>query len=100
MMAPRPPTPGRADATMPTDSTAARPRPPLGAALLRGCVAGLALAACGHAGYVVFGPNFHAVVPGAVYRCAQPSGPRLERWVRRYGIRTVVNLRGCCDPSP
>jgi hypothetical protein len=85
---------------MPTEPTASRPRAPLAGALLRGCAAGLVVTACCHAGRVLFGPNFHAVVPGKVYRCAQPSGPRLERWVRRYGIRTVVNLRGCCDPSP
>jgi hypothetical protein len=59
-----------------------------------------ALAAAGWALYVLAGPNFHTVIPGAVYRTAQPSGPRLERLVRTYGIRTVVNLRGCCDPLP
>jgi hypothetical protein len=53
-----------------------------------------------HAGYVLLGPNFHTVIPGAVYRCSQPSGATLERLVRSRGIRTVVNLRGCCDPLP
>src|SRR5262249_41159099 len=49
---------------------------------------------------VFFGANFHAVLPGRVYRCAQPSARALEELVARHGIRTVVNLRGCCDPFP
>ncbi|MFV3127270.1 dual specificity protein phosphatase family protein [Niveispirillum sp. KHB5.9] len=38
--------------------------------------------------------NFHPVVEGALYRSAQPDPAALERYVRDYGIRTVVNLRG------
>jgi hypothetical protein len=53
-----------------------------------------------HAAYILLGPNFHTVIPGRVYRCAQPDGPRLEQLIRSLGIRTVVNLRGCCDPLP
>jgi len=49
---------------------------------------------------VVLGDNLHTVIPGRVYRCAQQSGPELEQTMRRYGIRTVVNLRGCCAPLP
>src|SRR5262249_32743977 len=30
----------------------------------------------------------------------QPSPARLERTIRRLGIRTVVNLRGCCLELP
>jgi hypothetical protein len=63
-------------------------------------VAAAALAAGLYAYYVLLGPNFHTVIPGAVYRCAQPSAGRLEHLVRAYGIRTVINLRGCCDPLP
>jgi protein tyrosine/serine phosphatase len=60
-----------------------------------------ALAAAGlYAGYVLVGPNFHTVIPGAAYRAAQPSAAGLERLIRRLGVRTVVNLRGCCDPLP
>src|SRR5262249_5725542 len=40
----------------------------------------------------------HTVVPGRVYRSAQQSGPELEHTIARFGIRTVVNLRGNCDP--
>jgi hypothetical protein len=46
------------------------------------------------------GGNFHTVLPGRVYRCAQLSGPELERVITAYGIRTVVNLRGCAAPLP
>jgi protein tyrosine/serine phosphatase len=72
----------------------------LGRVLLRGCFAGVVLALSVHAGYVLLGPNFHTVIPGAVYRCAQPSGARLVELVQKWKIRTVVNLRGCCDPLP
>ncbi|HXG12935.1 MAG TPA: tyrosine-protein phosphatase [Gemmataceae bacterium] len=69
-------------------------------AALRGGAVGLLLALGANAAYVMIGPNFHAVVPGQVYRCAQPSGDELERLIRRYGVRTVINLRGCCPPLP
>lgn len=38
--------------------------------------------------------NFHEVVPGKVYRSAQPSAPRLRRWIDQHNIRTIINLRG------
>jgi hypothetical protein len=50
--------------------------------------------------YTLVGPNLHTVLPGQVYRCAQPSGPQLEWLIQRLHIRTVVNLRGCSDPVP
>jgi protein tyrosine/serine phosphatase len=78
---------------------AVRPRLLLGTMLAVGCVAGVALAALLEGGRVLFGPNFHAVIPGAVYRCSQPSGEWLAAAIRAYGIRTVINLRGCCDPE-
>ncbi len=49
------------------------------------------------AGYLlfVFGDgNFHAVTPGEAYRCAQPSYSQLEYYLKTYGIRSVINLRG------
>lgn len=48
-------------------------------------------------GDVLFGENFHAVVPGELYRSAQLSGSHLERHIRAEHIRTVINLRG---PNP
>ncbi len=38
--------------------------------------------------------NFAAVVPGRLYRSNHPTPARLAALVRRYGIRTVINLRG------
>ena len=46
------------------------------------------------AGRVLFGNNIHEVVPGEIYRGAQQSPDDLENLVKRFGIRTVVNLRG------
>jgi hypothetical protein len=40
--------------------------------------------------------NTHVVIPGRVYRSAQLSGNELRDFIRAKGIRTVVNLRGCC----
>ena len=38
--------------------------------------------------------NFGVVVPGKVYRSAQPNPDQLKDWVRQYGIKTIINLRG------
>lgn len=38
--------------------------------------------------------NFGVVVPGQVYRAAQPDGEHLAAWIDEHGLRTVVNLRG------
>ena len=73
-----------------------RPRRHLLEFVLRGGFTGLLLAIGLHAGYVLAGSNFRTVLPGQVYRCAQPTGPSLDRFIRRHGIRTVVNLRGVC----
>ena len=40
--------------------------------------------------------NHHVVIPGRLYRGAQPSPASLETMVRKLGIRTVINVRGCC----
>jgi len=38
--------------------------------------------------------NLREVVPGLVYRSAQPSAAQLKRWQAQYGLKTVINLRG------
>jgi protein tyrosine phosphatase (PTP) superfamily phosphohydrolase (DUF442 family) len=38
--------------------------------------------------------NFHEVVPQRVYRSGQPTPSRLRAWINRYGLKTIVNLRG------
>lgn len=65
--------------------------------LLRGCLLGLGSAVCAELGHVIVGCNFHTVVPGKVYRSAQPTPASLTRAATDQGIRTVVNLRGTCD---
>lgn len=74
-------------------------RPSLVVLLLRGGCWGGALFVLATVVSVLFGTNDYEVVPGAVYRCAQPTQRSLEQLTRRYGIRTVINLRGVSDPA-
>jgi protein tyrosine/serine phosphatase len=41
----------------------------------------------------VFLDNFGTVVKGEVYRSGQLTAPQLERVIKRYGLRTVINTR-------
>ncbi|HSJ97453.1 MAG TPA: tyrosine-protein phosphatase [Myxococcota bacterium] len=41
-----------------------------------------------------FDENLIEVVPQAVYRSAQPSGPEMDEFITRLGLRSVLNLRG------
>src|SRR5262245_43374218 len=66
--------------------------------LLRIAAAVLLLAGGAETGRVLLGRNLHTIGPGQVYRCAQPSPECLAHAVERLGIRTVINLRGCCNP--
>ena len=60
--------------------------------------AGLAAAATAGILYVRYVRlNRFEVVAGQVYRSAQPTPDALKRWTKRYGLRTVVNLRGKSD---
>lgn len=43
--------------------------------------------------------HFHVVVPGRVYRSAQPSANRLIQWSHTYSLRSVINLRGVDYPG-
>jgi protein tyrosine/serine phosphatase len=47
-----------------------------------------------YSGYLVATENFHAVVPGKLYRSAQPSANNIALWHDRHGIKTIINLRG------
>jgi uncharacterized protein (TIGR01244 family) len=38
--------------------------------------------------------NFHPVIAATLYRSAQPRPADIERYRAKYGIRTIVNLRG------
>jgi Tyrosine phosphatase family len=50
-------------------------------------------------GRVVLVGNRHEIIPGKLYRGAQPSGPALAALIEQYKIRTVLNTRGCCWPD-
>jgi protein tyrosine/serine phosphatase len=54
----------------------------------------LLVAVGGFFGLLQLGGNFHAVVPGALYRAAQVTPERLAVYARAHGVRTVINLRG------
>jgi len=41
--------------------------------------------------------NFHAVEPGVLYRSKQLSKKRLEKYIKRLHLKTIINLRG---PNP
>jgi protein tyrosine/serine phosphatase len=59
------------------------------------------LAVCGSAlGLQRLDGNFHAVVPGELYRSAQPSASDIGFYASDYGIRTVLNLRGAQPGTP
>lgn len=70
--------------------------------LLRTALFAGATMATAFGGYLAFLQiygNFHTVIPGEFYRSAQPSSGQLADYVRRYGIRTVINLRGASDDA-
>lgn len=41
--------------------------------------------------------NFHTVVPGQVYRSANPTAGELSDWHAKYGLKTVIDLREAQD---
>ena len=55
---------------------------------------GLTAALAVEGGSIFLGRNWHAVIPGQAYRCAQLSYDQLVDSVRGSGVKTVVNLRG------
>jgi protein tyrosine/serine phosphatase len=52
------------------------------------------LSAGGWALYLQIVGNVHAVTPGVVYRSAQLNGERLADTLKKYKIKSVINLRG------
>jgi len=55
---------------------------------------GAALLFGGYLGGLQLTGNFHEVLPGVLYRSAQPSAVDIASYTGKYGIRTIVNLRG------
>ena len=55
----------------------------------------LLISVCGSfLAYSLFNGNFREVAPQKVYRSAQPTDKQLRHWAKKYGIRTIINLRG------
>ena len=48
----------------------------------------------GYIFYVLDQGNFHAITEGEAYRSAQLRGDKLEYYIRRYNIKSILNLRG------
>lgn len=46
--------------------------------------------------YICFGPNFHELIPGRAFRSSQLAEPELREACRRFGLKSIINLRGCC----
>ncbi|QGP50497.1 Protein tyrosine/serine phosphatase [Piscirickettsia salmonis] len=38
--------------------------------------------------------NFHVVIPGQIYRSAQPTPNDLNKYMKQYHIKSIINLRG------
>ena len=76
------------------------PRRPLRRRVVVG-IALLAVAAFGWEAFRVYvGTNRHAVIPGKIYRCSQPTGADVRELARTRGIKTVLNLRGLTPWDP
>lgn len=82
-----------------SDATSVRPRRGRWIALLRLGAAGLVLFLLWKFVFVTFTGNLHTVIPGRLYRGGQPTARSLETIVKKYHIRTVINVRGCCYPD-
>ncbi len=64
---------------------------------LAGCVAALGLGAYLFA--IQAGGNFSEVLPGTLYRSNQPTALQVADYAQRYGIKTIVNLRGSSEAA-
>lgn len=53
----------------------------------------------GSYGVMIARGNFHEVVPQRIYRSGQPTPEQLRAWIDRYGLKTIVNLRGPTAPG-
>lgn len=65
-----------------------------------GVALALALSTGGYLGALQLTGNFHPVVPGSLYRSAQPTATDIARYRKTYGIKTIINLRGENTGSP
>ncbi|QYA07195.1 dual specificity protein phosphatase family protein [Agrobacterium larrymoorei] len=57
------------------------------------CLVGLPVLTGAHMGINQLTGNFHEVLPGELYRSAQPSGADVNEYAKAKGIKTIINLR-------
>ncbi len=62
--------------------------------LLKYIIASGVLIVCCIFSFLLFNNNFQEVVDGRIFRSAQLSGAKLEKHIRRYELKTIINLRG------
>ncbi len=48
----------------------------------------------GYLGGLQLTGNVHTVIPHTLYRSAQPNAAEIDSLKKRYGIKTIINLRG------
>lgn len=44
--------------------------------------------------HIRIGGNIHTVIEGELYRSAQPTPEQIKKYHEKYGIKTIINLRG------
>jgi len=54
----------------------------------------LAIIAAARLWYVEEQGNFHLITPGEAYRSAQLDQDELEYYIRKFGIRSIINVIG------
>ncbi len=57
----------------------------------------VALAVGGYLAAIQLSGNFDEVIAGELYRSNQPTPEQITKYVKRYGIKTIINLRGADD---
>ena len=57
------------------------------------CLIALPASVGAHMGINQLTGNFHEVLPGELYRSAQPSGKDVKKYAQQFGIKTILNLR-------
>lgn len=72
----------------------AKPRLKHAAWALGGVVVVAVLSIGSYLGDLQFTSNFHPVIPGVLYRSAQPTADEIAEYHATFGIKTIVNLRG------
>ena len=60
----------------------------------------IALAVVAELVYIFGLGNLREVIPDRIYRAGQPSSSKIKKYVANLGIKTIFNLKGCCDPTP